>query len=333
MHAGVGSSRVDVVLAVLRVALPWVHTQFPAPPRWAGAPRTGAAALQAQTSATPPGPAEAGHSPPAIMSSATAAAILAILGALVVTLVLARAWIRTVTVYEFERGLRYTDGRFRGVVGPGRYWSLGGRTVVRKVDTRPRVVAVPGQEVLSADGVALKVSLAATYRVTDPVLAVNGVESYEAALYTQLQLALRAVIAGSPVEDLLATRASLGDAVLARAAEPVRAAGLELQAADVKDLTLPGELKKIFTQVVRARQEGLAALEKARGETAALRNLANAAHMVERNPHLMQLRLLQVLGQQPGNTVVLGVPPAQGPIPVRGAEPPQIAPEPGGAEG
>ena len=107
---------------------------------------------------------------------------------------------------------------------------------------------------------------------------------------------------------------------------------LELQGADVKDLTLPGELKQIFTQVVRARQEGLAALEKARGETAALRNLANAAHMIERNPHLMQVRLLQVLGQQPGTTVVLGVPASQGPIPVRGAEPPQIAPDAGALE-
>jgi hypothetical protein len=76
-------------------------------------------------------------------------------------------------------------------------------------------------------------------------------------------------------------------------------------------------LKKIFTQVVRARQEGLAALEKARGETAALRNLANAAQLVERNPYLMQVRLLQVLGQQSGNTVVLGVQPPSGPIPIR----------------
>jgi hypothetical protein len=61
----------------------------------------------------------------------------------------------------------------------------------------------------------------------------------------------------------------------------------------------------------------LAALEKARGETAALRNLANAAQLVERNPYLLQLRLLQVLGQQPGNTVVLGVQPSSGPIPIR----------------
>jgi len=249
--------------------------------------------------------------------------------ALIVALVVNRS-VGSVTVYEFERGLRYTRGRFRGVLGPGKYWLWAPTTTVRKVDIRPRVVPVAGQEVLSADGVALKVSLAARFRVLDPALALNGVESYEVALYTALQLALRAVIAASPIEELLQNRGALGRQVAERAAGEVRAIGLELQDAELKDLTLPGELKKIFTQVVRARQEGLAALEKARGETAALRNLANAAQMIERNPNLLHLRLLQVLGQQSGNTLVLGVPSASGPIPVRGGEPPQLA---GGSEG
>jgi hypothetical protein len=69
---------------------------------------------------------------------------------------------------------------------------------------------------------------------------------------------------------------------------------------------LPGDLKRIFAQELAARKEGLAALEKARGETAALRNLANAARIIEDNPALMQLRLLQHLGATSGNTVVLG---------------------------
>ena len=90
----------------------------------------------------------------------------------------------------------------------------------------------------------------------------------------------------------------------------------EMRKPSFRDLTLPGDLKKIFSQVVRARQEGLAALEKARGETAALRSLANAAQMVQRNPQLLQLRLLQVLEQQPGHTVVLGMPSGVVPVPV-----------------
>ena len=68
--------------------------------------------------------------------------------------------------------------------------------------------------------------------------------------------------------------------------------------------------------MVKARQEGLAALEKARGETAALRNLANAAALIERRPSLLQLRALQALGQQPGSTLVLGMPPGAPLVPL-----------------
>ena len=252
--------------------------------------------------------------PSTMASLLFAIGLAAAVGSLIV-----RANLRNVTVFEYERGLRYVRGRFRGVVDPGLYRVWTRTTTIRKVDTRARVLAVAGQEVLSADGVALKVSLAATYRVIDPAKAVNEVESFDTALYTVLQLALRAVIAGSPVEDLLQRRASLGPEVVRQAGPVIEQLGLELIDADLKDLTLPGELKKIFSQVVRARQEGLAALEKARGETAALRSLANAAQMIERNPHLMQLRLLQVLGERSGNTVVLGMPGGAA-IPIRGPE-------------
>ncbi len=74
----------------------------------------------------------------------------------------------------------------------------------------------------------------------------------------------------------------------------------------------PGELKNIFAQVVNARKEGLAALERARGESAALRNLANAASLFDNNPNLMQLRFLQSLEKNTGNTVVIMPPDANG---------------------
>jgi hypothetical protein len=64
----------------------------------------------------------------------------------------------------------------------------------------------------------------------------------------------------------------------------------------------------------------LAALERARGETAALRNLANAASLVKDNPALMQLRLFQSLSESSGNTLVLGVPAQTGPLPIKTKE-------------
>jgi len=114
-------------------------------------------------------------------------------------------------------------------------------------------------------------------------------------------------------DELLENRSRFGEGLLQTATEPIAALGLRLLAADIKDIMFPGELKKIFAQVVQAKQEGLAALERARGETAALRNLANAARAVKDNPALLQLRMLQAIGGAPGSTLVVGLP---GVIPV-----------------
>jgi len=244
--------------------------------------------------------------------------LLALLALVLVWAALGR--ISRTIVFEYERGLRFRRGRFAGVLGPGLYWRYGAFTQIQKVDVRPARIAVSGQEVLSADGVAVKASIAATCQIIDAERAVLGTENYQAAIHTELQLALRTIASGLPIEELLGRRGEVPARLKELAGPPLRAIGIDLLDAALRDLTFPGELKKIFTQVVRARQEGLAALEKARGETAALRNLANAAQLVERNPSLMQLRLLQVLAQQPGNTLVLGMQQGATPIPVREAQ-------------
>jgi len=99
--------------------------------------------------------------------------------------------------------------------------------------------------------------------------------------------------------------------------------GINVQAVEVKDVMFPGDLKKVFAEVLKAQKEGQAALERARGETAALRNLANAARMLENNPALMNLRLLQSIaaatGNGSGNTLVMGVP--AGFVPIKDGQP------------
>jgi regulator of protease activity HflC (stomatin/prohibitin superfamily) len=255
--------------------------------------------------------------------------LLVVAAVILVALIAARV---RMTVFEYERGVRFRRGRFAGVLDPGVYWYLPAFTRVQTVDIRPTRLVVAGQEVLSADGVAIKASVAATYRVTDPHRAILAADDYRTAAYTEVQLALRAVVSESKADELLQQRAELGVRLKAIPGPALEAIGIELQDAAIRDLTLPGELKKIFTQVVKARQEGLAALERARGETAALRNLANAAQMIERSPQLIQLRLLQVLAQQPGNTLVLGVQQQGTPIPLRGAGDVEIPPQAGPPE-
>ena len=213
-----------------------------------------------------------------------------------------------VTVYEFQRALRYRKGRFLSVLGPGQYWILEPETTITPVDVRPNFVTLMGQEVLTADGVPLKVSIA----------AINGQANYAQALYLLLQLAVREVISTSKADALMENRVDFAEKIQALAEPQVQKLGLKLLTADLKDLMISGDLKKSFAQVVKARKEGEAALERARGETAALRSLANAARMLQDNPQLIQLRMLQAMGESAGNTLVVGMPSGATTLPLRG---------------
>jgi regulator of protease activity HflC (stomatin/prohibitin superfamily) len=236
--------------------------------------------------------------------------LLAILAGLLVV----RSVLRRITILDYQQGLRYVDGRLEGLVGPGAYWVFGFRTLIVPVDTRLAMIAAPGQEVITSDGISIKMSLAAQYRIVDPVVALNKIQDYLGSTYSLLQVALREVVGLKGIDVVLQHREVIGPEVLARSVEKAKAFGVEIVEVDVRDVMLPGATKRLFAQVIEARQQGLASLEKARGETAALRSLANAANLVERNPSLLQLRMLHQLEATSGNTVVLGLSPTAVPL-------------------
>src|SRR3954453_11331658 len=104
-----------------------------------------------------------------------------------------------VIIKSTHRGLRYEDGRLTGVLEAGRY-ELPQATTWRKrlpvteivlVDIRERELTLRGQEILTADKVAIRVSIITLFRVVDPVAALEKVASYEDRLYSDVQLAAR----------------------------------------------------------------------------------------------------------------------------------------------
>ena len=209
----------------------------------------------------------------------------------------------SIIIFEYERGLKYYKGKFAGILEAGRYWIFLRSITVHKIDIRPKFISIPGQEVLSLDSVTLKISVMARYEIIDPNLAVNKIENYTEAFYAIVQLAVREIIGSLKIDEILEQRAALNQKLMELTSVKVPELGLKIHSIGIKDIMFPGELKKIFTKVVEAQKEGLAALERARGETAALRNLANTTKILEGNPALLQLRALQ----SAGNTIVFGV--------------------------
>lgn len=254
--------------------------------------------------------------------------IIVLIVIVVIAIVLIRLFVSVITVRDYQRGLHYRQGRLVGLLSTGMHIAIKPITEIQLLDARPTLITVPGQEILTSDGVALKVSLTAHYVVADPVAAMTNDQSWLAALYAALHSGLREAIAGRTADAILASRAEIGPAVATSVASEIARIGVELLGVDVRDVMVPGDLKRAFAGIVAARREGEAALERARGEQAALRSLANAGRLLEGNPGLLQLRVLQELGSSSGNTIMLGIggPDGRPPLPPPGAAPPTQPP-------
>jgi regulator of protease activity HflC (stomatin/prohibitin superfamily) len=203
--------------------------------------------------------------------------------------------LRKITVRSHERVLAYRDGRLESVLDPGRHRCRGRTTLVR-VDVRERIVTLAPQEVLTSDGVTLRVTAALVWSITDPVAFEETSAAPDAVVYLAAQIGLREALAGLDVDTVLTSgRRAVVESVTSTAAAAGESVGITVRQAVLKDVLLPPELRAAYAQLVSARQRGKAQLEAARAETAALRSLANGAKLLDEHPGLAKLRLVQAL--------------------------------------
>jgi regulator of protease activity HflC (stomatin/prohibitin superfamily) len=180
---------------------------------------------------------------------------------------------REVIIKDTHRGLKYVDGVLTGVLTAGRY-RLRRRFAlpfVRRphveivlVDMRARELTIKGQEILTADKVAVRVSILVQFNVTDPKTATHAVASYEDRLYSDVQLAARRSLAAMTLEDILTNRHRLSEDILREVQEAAAGYGVAITRADVKDLTFPGNLQEIMNKVLAAERTSQAQLVEAR---------------------------------------------------------------------
>jgi regulator of protease activity HflC (stomatin/prohibitin superfamily) len=237
-----------------------------------------------------------------------------------VLLILFKKCFYKIVILQFQKGLLYENGIFQRVLEPGAYWLYRPSSTVTLIDTRVASVTIAGQEIITADNVGLKLSLLVSYQVVDPATAVHSVQAWYTEIYTLAQLAARDVLSTMKVDEIINSKGALAESLLALVKPKAQVLGVDVTQVQIKDLMFPADLRKAYSDLVRAQKEGMAALERARGEQAALRTLANAARMLDGNPALMNLRILQTLsgqGTTPPPTVVLGVP--NGLVPLQAA--------------
>lgn len=221
-------------------------------------------------------------------------------------------WSQKMSPYNVSAGhvgILLIDEVLDRVLEPGSYWfwKLGRKHQVKHVDMRWQTKEVTGQEILTADRVTLRVNLSASYRVIDPVKAVETVADYVEALHRALQLAFRKTLGAMTLDRLLADKVSVD----ADAAENVRRQmaeiGLEVSEIALRDVILPGEMREILNQVVEAQKAAEANVIRRREETNATRSLLNTAKVMAENPVMLRLKELEALEKIAGDVKSLTI--------------------------
>src|ERR1700753_3190452 len=141
---------------------------------------------------------------------------------------------------EYERGVVFRLGRFKGLRGPGLYWiiPLGIERAVR-IDIRTRTVSAEQQETITRDSVTIKVNAVLWYRIVDAAKSVIEVADAEAAVYQLALTALRNIIGQHDLDEVLQQRDKINELLRESIASSTTVWGLEVQRFEMKDVELP----------------------------------------------------------------------------------------------
>jgi regulator of protease activity HflC (stomatin/prohibitin superfamily) len=178
-------------------------------------------------------------------------------------------------IKDTHRGLYYENGVLTRVLEAGRYeLPLSVRGLFRRfsrvkfdvvlVDMRALELTIKGQEILTSDKVAIRVSILVQFSVVDPKAAIHAVSNYQDRLYSDVQLAARRSLASMTLEEILTNRTRLSEDILQDVQEAARGYGVAIARADVKDLVFPGNLQEIMNRVLAAERMSEAQLVEAR---------------------------------------------------------------------
>jgi len=204
-------------------------------------------------------------------------------------------YLRVYRVESFEKGLMFINDRFERELEQGvhYFWKNETSITVRKADMRQAQMEVSGQELLSKDKAALRMSFFASYKVTDVMKALTENQDYIKHLYVAIQLALREYVGTLSLDEILERKEEVSEFVMSSVKRKAMNIGVEMIDGGVRDIILPGDVRDIMNQVLIAQKKAQANIITRREETASTRSLLNTAKLMEDNKMLFKLKEME----------------------------------------
>ena len=214
-------------------------------------------------------------------------------------------------VNQYERGVKFSLGKYSSTMEPG--WNI----VIPlfqsfyKVDIRTKAVDVPEQDAITKDNVSVRINAVIYYKVFDAAKAILEVENFKYAVSQLAQTTMRNVVGAVSLDELLTEREKLSSdicQIIDKATDPW---GIKVENVELKDISLPEEMKRVIAKVAEAEREKMAVITKADGEVKAAENLAKAASLMSSTPGALHLRTLSTINDvssDQSNTIIFALP-------------------------
>ena len=214
-------------------------------------------------------------------------------------------------INEYERGIKFTRGKFSSIMNPGWNFVLPIFQSFKKVDIRTKAVDVPEQDAITKDNVSVRINAVIYYKIFDAGKAVLAVENFYYAVSQLAQTTMRNAVGEVELDELLSERETISNKIcdiIDKATDPW---GIKVENVELKDVSLPEEMKRVIAKVAEAEREKQAVITKSIGEVEASKNLAKAAETMAKSDGALHLRTLSTINDissDQSNTIVFALP-------------------------
>lgn len=214
-------------------------------------------------------------------------------------------------INQYQKGVKFTMGKFSGIMEPGWRLVIPIFQMYKKVDMRVKAVDVPNQKAITKDNVSVSVNAVIYYKVASAEKAIIEVENFRYAISQFAQTTMRNIVGEATLDELLANRDKIAERIRQIVDAETDEWGLKVSNVELKDVSLPEEMERTIAKQAEAERERRAVIIKAQGEVSAAENMAKAADILSNSKGALHLRTLQSindLSSDQSNTVIFALP-------------------------
>ena len=212
-------------------------------------------------------------------------------------------------LYQYERGVVFTLGKFTEVKNPGLQWIIPAVQNMRKMDMRIKTADIPRQEVMTKDNISILSNAVVYFRVEKPEDAVIKIEDFEYAVRQYTQTALRDVIGNHELDLVLTERERIASSIKEIVDAETSGWGVDIESIKIQEIELPAEMKRAIAKQAEAERERRAMIIAAEGELTASESLRKAADNLSPTAvHLRTLQTIRDIAADPSEKIILVLP-------------------------